>query len=132
MITASKIEAADGAYWVFEGSSAFRGLGNVGTPALAGFLPVDSKTLCQAINTQIGMAGYMGWDWYPNPNDITFGHFIGTYTFTNSIVDDGGTWKNGQMMGCLQQGVTGTSPAQNSWNYPFSAPYFFYVVLLVR
>ena len=148
VITASTLETADGGHFVFEGSNGVSGVGSCGidgtsyatehycatnVPSLLAFLPINSLVTCNAINAQLGMSGYLGWDWYTNPSDPTSGHFTGGYNWNNGgMPDDGGTGKMGQLMGCLQQGSGGTSPSHNGTNYPYYAPYFFYVVLFIR
>ena len=129
-ITASTSEPTDGGKFVFEGSTYFFGLGKPTNGALAGYLPIDSLDLCNQINTSLGLGGYLGQDTYMNPSDTSLGRFTGTYdASSNSASDNGGTWPQGKLMGCLQRGLL--LPHNGSY-YPHVAPYFFFVVLLVR
>ena len=134
-ITASTLETNDGGQFVFEGSNGFTGLGNAinNVPALAAFLPVDSKNVCQEINNLLGLGQYWSGAWYYLPSG-GFGHFTGTYVEDNGITSEGlGNWPEGKMMGCLQEaynGVYNTRP--NDAVSPYVANYFFFVVLLVR
>jgi hypothetical protein len=150
MAVASTLETADGAHWVIEGRIRLVGLGTCGIgaasaygtgeyecisgglPDLIAFLPIDSLATCQSINNEIGLSGYLGFDWYINPSNTPTTRFNGTYGGGNDMVDDGGNWPPGQMMGCLQQGTGGVTPHHTTADYPFYSPYFFYVVLLIN
>ena len=122
-IKVSTLETGNDGYFEFQGTHRIKELGSGSAAELMGFLPLDSLTLCQKINEMVGMAGYLGQDHY---QIVRTYDFVGSYSATNIMVDDGGTWKNGQMMGCVQKAaITPTYP-------PFYAPYFFYTVLIVR
>jgi hypothetical protein len=126
-IKASTIEITDGAYFFIQGFDHFWGDGNPIVGDLAAFLPIDSSAVCQKINSLLGLGSYTGSDWY-NTNGHFNGNNYGNGGY-NSLVDDGGNWpRPTPLMGC----VSSVNLGQGGGVSPVYAPYFFYVVLLVR
>jgi hypothetical protein len=125
-IKASELEVGNDGFFEFQGANVVTGLGcndvSAACDELAGFLPIDSLKTCQEINKMVGMDGYLGEDVY-----VPSEKFRGAYfSSPNTMVNQGGTWKAGQMAGCLKK-----SSAYPS-HLPLYAPYYFYKVLIVR
>ena len=130
-LSASDLEKAGAGgnpYFIFEGGLQVRGLGKSNPPygvdgvEITASLEIDSKKLCETINTMVGMDGYMYEEWHSGVK------FIGSYFFYNLVAYDGaGSWRYGQPLGCFKKDNTNYAGSK-----PLYAPYFFYTVLLVR
>jgi type II secretory pathway pseudopilin PulG len=138
-ITASTDETAyDKGYFICQGNEGLTGLGlpqsspNGAGQELLCALPIDSQTLCQQINQELGLSSYSGLGSYTMSTDGN-GHFIGTYQNTLLLVH-GGTWPSPSqpLMGCLTEGDPALGQHSRVWDAPVNASYFYYVVLLIR
>lgn len=123
-IKVSKLETGNDGFFEFQGVNAVAGLGHL-TAQLIAFLPLDSLDTCNKINEMVGMKGYLGHDVYGVVRTYDFKGVYGTGAY-NTLVNGGGTWIQGKMMGCLKK--SSCCPA----HHPLYAPYFFFTVLLVR
>jgi len=124
-IKVSELEVGNNGYFEFL-TQKFRAVGKTAADSdsteLAAFLPLDSLAICKELNNMVGMAGYMGRDVYKPQR------YAGTFPAGgNTLVDNSGTWKDGQMTGCVETAV--------EWRGSYApdyAPYFFYTILIVR
>ena len=128
-ITASTLETNDGGHFVFEGNIMFYNIGS--QMSLIAFLPIDSRTLCQQINTELSLGSFWGGGDYITPATPTTGHFTGTYYWGDTIPGIG-SWPTGPMMGCLEEAYGGAYLSRSGNGSPINANYFFFVILLER
>ena len=112
-----------------QGNEIVPGLGTT-AQKLEAALPIDSQTLCQAINQQLGILSYNGLGVYTKSTDVN-GHFKGTYQNGIWLITSGFP-SPPPLMGCLSEGEPTLGVRNQSYEAPVNAAYFFYVVLLIR
>jgi hypothetical protein len=129
MVTASVLEQTDAARFFIQGFDTFLGQGTGSNGILAAFLPVDSQSLCQQINGELGLGtSYVRRAWY-NTNAHFNGSNYGNGSYDTIGFDGyGASGPPTPTMACFTSDSLGISASVS----PYYAQYFFYVILLIR